>query len=299
MRTTTSYTDDFKNLTNNQSAANGTLGLKLVNDALRYLVGIFFFNERTYTTVTVAQQQAYRVPFNIKQAINVTVAIGSTLWQPVECASRKQFDALNVIPFYNDFPQFYYIYNGELLLWPTPASSSNVITVHYKVRLRDLSMADTTTGTVAATNGSTTITGTGTAFKEWMEQQGWIRIDSSTTDAANGDGQWYEIDAVASSTSLTLKNAYTGSNATGASFTIGQVPILPEDYQDLPLYRGLYVYHSSIAQNKDKAAYFKELYDEGYRALEAEFGSKTASVGITPMDYPVVNPNLFQQSITG
>lgn len=293
--------EDFKNLSNNTSTSNGTWGIKLVNDALRYLVGVFFFNERTYTVPggTVAQQQAYKVPFNIKQAINVTVAIGSVLWQPVEIATRKQFDALNVIPFYNDFPQFYYIYNGELLIWPTPASNGNVITVHYKVRLRDLSMPDYTTGTVSATNGSTTITGAGTTFKEWMEQQGWIRISSSDTDAANGNNEWYEIESVTNGTTLVLKNEYTGANVAGGAFTIGQVPILPEDFQDLPLYRALYVYHSSTNQNKEKASYFKSLYDEGYERLQAEFGSKTASVGITPQDYPVANPNLFQQSITG
>lgn len=299
MRTKTNYVTDFCNYSNNTSAANQTLGLQLVNDALRYLVGVFFFNERTYETVTVAGQQNYVVPFNMKQVINVTVLIGSVLWQPRECATRKQFDALNVIPFNNDFPQFYYIYNGELLIWPTPASNGNAITVHHKVRLRDLSMDDSTTGTVSATSGSTTITGSGTAFKEWMEQQGWIRIAHSTTDAANGDNQWYEIDSVASATSLTLKNAYEGANVAGGSFTIGEVPILNEDFQDLPLYRALYVYHSSIKPDPTKAEYFKALYDEGYKFLEAEFGSKSAGVGIIPEDYPVVNPNLFQQSITG
>lgn len=299
MRTTTSYTSDFTNFTNNTSSANSTLGLKLVNDALRYLVGIFFFNERTHVVPngTVDGQANYRLPYNVKQVINVTVEIGSTLWQPVEIATRKQYDALNVIPFDNDFPQYYYIYNGEILLWPTPASNGNEITIHYKKRLQDLSASDYTTGTVSMTSGSTTITGSSTAWTTNMADR-WINIPLTTNNATTGDDQWYQIASVASATSLTLHNAYQGGSASGATYTIGEVPILPEDYQDLPLYRAAYVYHSAINENAKKAELYKGLYDEGYARLEAEFGSKTAGVGITPQDMPVVSPNLFQNNIS-
>lgn len=299
MRTTTSYTSDFTNLTNNTSAANSTLGLKLVNDALRYLVGIFFFNERSYIVPggTVDGQAAYRLPYNVKQVINVTVEIGSTLWQPVEIPTRKRYDALNVIPFDNDFPQFFYIYNGEMLLWPTPASDGNEITINYKKRIVDLSAADYTTGTVSMTNGSTTITGSGTAWTTNMADR-WINIPLTALNATTGDGEWYQIASVESATSLTLYNEYQGGTAAGATYTIGEVPILPEDYQDLPLYRALYIYHTTINKDTDKAALNKSLYDEGYARLEAEFGSKTSGVGITPQDYPTVNPNLFQNNVT-
>lgn len=298
MRTTTSYTSDFTNLTNNTSTDNATLGLKLVNDALRYLVGIFFFNERTVTDLTIASQQAYAVPYNIKQMINVTVLIGSVLYQPVECATRKQFDALNVIPFTNDYPQYYYIYNGQMLLWPIPASPGNTITEHYKIRLKDLSAADVTTGTVSVTTGTPTITGAGTSWTTNMAER-WIQIPLTTSNTTSGDEQWYEIDSVQSATSLTLRNPYQGGTVAGGTYTIGEAPILPEDYQDLPLYRACYVYYTAINQNKDKAAYFKALYDDGYKRLEAEYGSKTSGVGLTPSDAPVINPNLYQTSITG
>ncbi len=298
MRSYSNYLADFTNLTNNTSTDNTTLGGKLVNDAIRYLVGVFFFNERTHTDITIAAQQAYTLPFNIKQLINVTVQIGSVLYQPVECATRKQFDALNVIPFSNDYPQFYYIYNGQILLWPTPASSANVITEHYKIRLRDLSAVDYTTGTVSVTSGSPTITGSGTNWTTNMADR-WVQIALSTSNTTSGDEQWYQILSVQSATSLTLKNNYEGGTVAGGTYIIGEVPILPEDYQDLPLYRACYVYYTAINQNPDKAKYFKALYDEGYARLEAEFGSKTSGVGITPQDMPVINPNLWQFNITG
>lgn len=164
--------------------------------------------------------------------------------------------------------------------------------MHYKIRLRDLSQADYTTGTVSATNGSATITGSGTAFIPDMVGR-WIRLTAPT-----GDEQWYQIGAYVSATELTLLNKYTGINASGASFTIGEMPILPEDYQDLALYRALWIYFNSIVPNPTQAKLYKDLYEEGYAMLNSEYGSKTTSPVLIDSDAPVYNPNLFVQSIT-
>lgn len=299
MRTTTSYQNDFTNLTNNTSTANTTLGLKLVNDALRYLVGTFFFNEASYTVPggTVASQAAYTLPFNNKQVINTTVLIGGILWQPTEVATRKQYDALNVISFTNNFPQYYYIYNNQLLLWPTPAENGDTITINYKRRIRDLSAADYTTGTLSVTSSSTTVTGSGTSWTTNMAGR-WLNIPQTASNTTSGDDEWYQISSVTNSTTLVLDNAYQGSTVTGGTYTIGEVPILPEDYQDLPLYRALYVYFNTINKDEQKAQANLALYEEGYKRLDAEFGSKTSAVGLTPLDASVVNPNLFQSQIS-
>lgn len=274
--------------------------MKLINDALRYLVGTFFFNEATYTVPggTVSGTQGYILPFNNKQVINTTVLIGSILWQPTEVSTRKAFDALNVIPFNNNYPQYYYIYNNQLLLWPTPAENSDAITINYKRRIKDLSIADYTTGTVSVTTLTTAVTGSGTSWTTNMVGQ-WLNIPETTSNTTSGDNEWYQIASVTNATSLVLNNQYQGQTVAGGTHTIGEIPILPEDFQDLPLYRALYIYHTSIVQNPDKAKYYKALYDEGYARLDAEFGSKTAGVGLTPQNVPVVNPNLYQSAITG
>ncbi len=92
--------------------------------------------------------------------MNVTVKVGGVLYQPAESPSRRHFDALNVVPFWNDYPQYYYIFNGKILLYPTPASNGNIITINYKKRIVDITMDDVTdnslTNTVSATNGATT-----------------------------------------------------------------------------------------------------------------------------------------------
>lgn len=68
-----------------------------------------------------------------------------------------------------------------------------------------------TTGSVSVTNGSTTITGSGT---NW---------DSSMVDKAfrlNGGNKFYRISAFVSTTQLTLANSYGEATASGQSYTI-------------------------------------------------------------------------------
>jgi hypothetical protein len=70
-----------------------------------------------------------------------------------------------------------------------------------------------TTGTVSVTNGSATITGSGTSW-------------STTTNAEVGeyiqlpDSKWYKITAIASNTSLTIEISYQGSTVSGQSYVI-------------------------------------------------------------------------------
>lgn len=290
MKSFTTYQTDFGVLTGNTSTANLSLGMTLVNDSLRYLTSKFYLNERTYTTTTVAQQQFYNLPPQVKELINLTVTIGSVKWIPNVCPTRDYWDSLNVITFYQDFPSFFFVYNGQVGIFPIPASAGNTIEMHYKVRIKDLTQADYTTGTVSIDQNTTTLTGAGTTFIKNMEDR-WIRISEPT-----GDGNWYQIKTFTDATHLELYNNYTGPTVAGGTYTIGEMPIMPEDYQDLALYRALYVYYNSRVPNPTQAATYKQLYDDGYALLDAEFGQKTTNVALTDTDAPVYNPNLFLKS---
>lgn len=68
-----------------------------------------------------------------------------------------------------------------------------------------------TAGTVAVTNGSATVTGTGTNFTSAMVGGGFIKT---------GDTASYKITAVASTTSLTLGTVYAGTTSSGSAYTI-------------------------------------------------------------------------------
>lgn len=76
------------------------------------------------------------------------------------------------------------------------------------------------TGTVAVTNGSTTVTGTGTDFING------VRAGESFVDAAN---VFYEIASITSATVLVLAKNYAGSTATGQSYAIAPTQNLVKD----------------------------------------------------------------------
>jgi hypothetical protein len=294
MKTYTGLRSQFGIQSNNTSTTNLSLGDQLINDALRYLTTPYFFNERTQVIPggTIAGTQDYPLPYNIKTLINVYVNVGNIRYQLKEAPTRPFWDSLNFVPYTSDIPQYYFIYNKRLYMFPTPASSNNPITINYKIRIKDLSQADYTIGTVTLTNGSSTITGSSTTFIPDMVGR-WIRAD-----APNGDEQWYEIGGYTSATQLSLINQYQGTTASGLTYLIGEVPVLPEDYQDLPLYRALAIYFTTRVPDPTRAARYDELYNKGEAALSAEFGSKSWSVAITPNDSETINPNLFVRSIS-
>lgn len=267
----------------------------MVNDAIRYLVAKYYLNERSYTTTTDSTKQFYNLPPQVKELINVTVSIGGVLWQPKPCPTRQYWDSLNVISFQQDYPSYFFVYNGQVGIYPKPATNGNTMTMNYKTRIIDLSIADvtdtTSSQTMTATNASTTLTASGSVFLAWMAGQ-WIRLPYPS-----GDNQWYQIDTITSATVAVLKNNYTGATASTLPFTIGQVPILPEDYQDLPLYRMGYIYYTSRFPDPTRANLYKGLWEEGEEKLNGEFGSKTSSVVLEDTDTGILNPNLFARSI--
>lgn len=295
---------DIQRVIGNSASDNLVWGIEQINDANRYLVSKYYLNEKTYLVPggTIGQTQFYNLPPQVKKLINITVTIGSVVWQPKECPTRQDWDALNVQTFYNDFPLYFFVYNGQVGIWPIPSSNSNVITMNYKTRIVDLSMADVTQATnsttVSITTNTTTVTASGATFLNWMANQ-WIRIPYTSTNSTSGDNQWYQIASVTDSTHLTLMNQYTGGTVTAASFTIGQVSILPEDYQDLPLFRMGMVYYSTRLMDNARYTMYKGLYETGEEKLMEEYGSKTSSIILTDVPLPIMNPNLFQSSLTG
>jgi hypothetical protein len=301
MKTFTSYTNDITRIIGNTDTDTNAWCLETLNDSTRYLVTKYYFNERSYIVNTAATVQFYNLPPQVKKLINLTVFIGTTRWQPKECPSREYWDYLNTQTFNQDYPSFFFVYNGQVGLWPVPASGGNPITMNYKTRIVDLAMADVTnvtaSSTVSITTNTTAVVASGATFKQWMAGQ-WIRIPYSSTDSADGDNQWYQIATVTDGQNLVLMNPYTGATVTGANFTIGQASILPEDYQDLPLYRMAQIYFTTRLPDTARAALYEKEYDKGFEALNDEFGSKTTSIVLPDTSMPIYNPNIFVSGIT-
>lgn len=237
------------------------------------------------------------LPQYVDRVFSVTVTVGTYTYSPKECPSREMWDKLNMTTVSSDIPTWWFVYDGKVGLFPKPSTSSNTITINGKRLAKDLSVADYTTGgVITAVVDSPTLTGTGTTWATSMAGR-WIRITESDT-TNKGDGFWYQILSVASSTSLTLVRPYKGTAITGgnAAYTISQCSLMPEQYQDLPIYGALRTYFTSVVPETPKAQLYGGMYAEMYKTLEEDMSVKNQSMVIddgTGRDLSMQNPNLF------
>lgn len=81
--------------------------------------------------------------------------------------------------------------------------------------------ADYSTGTVTTTQGSTTWTGSSTTWNT-NSAFGEVNVDATFKMKINGDREIYEVDTVASDTSLTMVSKYVNSAASAAGYTAWQ-----------------------------------------------------------------------------
>src|SRR3990167_7992465 len=126
---------------------------------------------------------------------------------------------------------------------------------------------DYTTGTITTwTNGDDDITGGSTVWTAAMVGR-YIRITS--------DGIWYEIESRSANTAIvTVKNFLGTSIAAGSeAYTIGEMPEIPEGYEDLLLYRPLALYNMAPQREGALADRYWMMYDGGFeRGLSPNVG---------------------------
>src|SRR6185312_10498013 len=211
----------------------------------------------TATTAITVGVQFYPLPPNYSKLKSLTINVGNLQWTPKEVFTTEEWNQLNVFPYYSDIPNNFFMYPGgdhgaQVGIWPIPSTTGNLITYSYKFRVPDLSLEDyTTPGTISVTSKTTAVTGSLTSFiptTNISNESRWIQFAQP-----NGDNNWYQITSVNSATSLTLYQPYQGItvSATGAgTYTIGQMPLLMEDFHDMPIWKALMYYYSSIVDNK-------------------------------------------------
>jgi hypothetical protein len=296
------YTDAitlFKTLTNNTSTANVTFGDTMLNEGVRLMLGAlpWPFLETTSTASTVAGQQTYTIP-NVDRLNDVYIQVGTYKYVPTQVTSNSEWNLLNnPTGVQSDAVSHYFIEGNEIQFWPVPASSSNTITYSYQQKIRDYNVADYTTGNISAVaNGGTTVTGSGTSWTAGMVGK-YLRITASNS-ANVGDGLWYKISAVGSTTSLTLDTPYTGTAITAgsAAYKIVDAPIIPEKYQLGPVYYATSEYFRKTGED-GKADRYANQFAELMNQMKNEEGTKTDSVVIDDgTETTIINPNLNKQS---
>lgn len=281
--------------TKNSSTANLTLGDEVANDNYRRICALkdWSFLHRLRTTSTVASTQFVNLPYDVDLVESVFVTVSGNRHTPKLITSREEWDQLNYSTSpTSDTPQFAFVYNGQIGLCPTPSSSSNVISINAKVRVIDLSIADTTSLTITTLANASTALTTSSGLTVQMAGQ-WIRPTYSNT-ANTGDGQWYELSSVTNATTAVLVRAYGGTSITAgtAASTIAQMPLLPESFHDLPWVAAASDYWYKEADLKRGAA-FEKIYDKGIEALKSQYTAHITDLVLEDGEpRGIINPNL-------
>lgn len=294
MKTYTILRNLYGSLTKNTSTENLTLGDQLINDEHRHLCSLrdFEFLHRARTLTTTASTQFYALPYDVEQVDSISVVVDDQTYTPRPVRTREEWDRLNSSTVTSDSVERYCVFNGQVGLYPIPATSSNTITVSGKIRPIDMNTADITSSTITTlANGGTALTVSGGL----TTQMGgfWIRPTFSTT-ANTGDGQWYELSSVTNSTTAVLVRKYGGASiAVGtAPCTIAQVPLLPEAFHDLPVYLAAATYWDKEGDIK-RATSYRNKYERDKIVLMTRYGSFLTSPVLDDGEGDeMINPNL-------
>lgn len=254
-------------------------------------------NTATVTASTVGVRD-YPIPANVSKIKDVTVTVGQLTFTPKPVQTRTEWDYVNTLPYTSDIPAYYFPYNGTVGIFPIPSTKNNVLTFNYKTKIPDMTFDDYSTGTISsATVGGYTVTGSGTNWNT----VGTFPLNTNITflnlalkiNPPYGDGLWYTIQSFQSDTSLTLAQPILNApNISSATYTIGQLPILQEDFHDMLVYRALMIYFSTVVKDESKFKMYETLYKEKMSNIEEYLGTKSVNVDLED-EIVTKNPNLY------
>lgn len=228
----------------------------------------------------VASQQLYQTPIDCVRVLGMTVSVSAT-YQPTvkEIRSEYEWRQLTSYPMNSNWPTYYFmIGNDELGLWPIPSQSiASGLRFYYQPQDHDLSIEDTTsastTTTVTVANGSATVTATGSPFTSQM-----VGLDFRLTGVT--DLTWYEITAVPTGNTLTLKSNFVGLSASTQAWQIGQQSIIPQEYADAPIHYALSLFFSAQG-NEPRADQHMAIFSNAMVKCEEDYSSSNESSVIT------------------
>jgi hypothetical protein len=267
------------------------------------------------TAISTVGVQKYAIPANISKIKNSTISIGQLKYVPWPVQSRNDWDLLNFLPYTSNIVNYFFIYGGNVEFFPIPSSTGNIIQFNYQARVPNFSFiygntsggAWTAGGTVydyqAGTItppavGSTSVTGVSTSWNT----TGSFPLDTDVTiynlylniSPGLGDGLWYPISQFNTDTSLTLSTPMVNqvTSASGAAYTIAQMPLLAEDFHDMLVFGALRLYFASIKKDKDQYSFFDNQYKDRWSLLENYDGTKQVQVDLGQAP-TLMNPNLY------
>jgi len=236
-----------------------------------------YINQDELTSSTVASQQYYYYPPGTVSVDSATITIGSvkyTLNPIYDQGMWNYWNALQIQP--TAIPQFIYPRKNDFGIWPIP-TAAYTITFQRFYRDRNLLVDDYTTGTIALTNSSTTVVGSGTTFTPAMVGRWLVVTDTSVP----GQGYWYRIGGYTNATHITLETYWAADTTASVAYRIGETPEIPEEAH-IVLPNGTAAdYYSGLRSDSAKATLFNNAFWTGDMNNSArDFTSKNVAGGL-------------------
>lgn len=258
--------------------------------------------QREYTaytdTISGTSGLAYKLPENFKSLVELYVTVGSTqypaeliqdidLWRQINSTTTSSTSA---------YLQFVFIKNDRFEIYPIPSSSdTNTMTLRYRIVQKNMVNADYTTGTITTlANEGTAVTGSSTSWTSAMTGR-YFRIDD--------DGEWYKINTVGSTTSITLDSEYQGVaiSAGTEAYTIGEMAVLPDGYYELPVFYAVWKW-ALFRKDTQLAREYERMWKEGLQEIASTYNNRSASAIIRDKSRlgrrGFVNPNWYPEGMS-
>jgi len=227
-----------------------------------------YVTRKEKTTDTVASQQYYQLPKDCIRVTGVVYDDGTTETPLTQIVSEDKWRELNMYASTGTPEGFFIRGIDEFGLYPKPASAVvNGIIVYYESSERDMTQEDYVTGTVTVTNGSATVTGSGTTFTANMVGRSFEVTDDS-------GGQYYKIAAYVGATEITLDNYYEEATGAGKTYAIGETSQIPEEFHTSFVDYAMMRYAMKQKDRAGKSDY-KDLYEAAIEEAKNRYGSKT------------------------
>lgn len=257
-------------------------------------LGSYYTEETDISNVTVANSNSYKTPDQFVRLKELYVTVGTQRYNMEQIFDEVQWQRFMQTNSKADAARFCFIRRDRFEVYPTPSSSSNVITMIYEASGKELSYDDYVTGSiVSVANGGTAVVGVGTTWTSAMIGR-YIKITSYPI--------WYKISAVGSNTTLTLDKPFSGISIAAATeaYTIGEMPRTPESTHQIPIWYAMMNYYQGFKQSTEKAKRFETLYDKQTAWAKLTYGKRYSSNYIPGRRSraAAVNPNNYPQNLT-
>lgn len=228
------------------------------------------YNRHSRFTDLIANQQYYQLPEDAQKLKEIVVSTGSYRPPMEQIPDEFAWNMMNMLTITGQPSHFWVRGNNEFGLYPTPSNTLAAgIEMVFSPKHIEMTQNDFVTGTVAVAQNSTTLTHSATGFTAKMVGQWFQNTDGS-------DENWYQIASFTSTSVLELGNEYQGDTVTAATFRIGQVMDLPEEYLEGPIDYSMYR-HYLRRGDTNKAADFKALFQDAVDMAKETYGNTTDS----------------------